>query len=109
MMKRRVLFLFLFLPAIACAANVEDVRILNAASGRDNLKLQVQPKSGSSYFFVDIMSSDPEAFEKVGAVVKKLLRGDRYRLDLSIPNFSASPSGSYYRSEDIRFSGAEKK
>lgn len=107
-MKVKKLILGLcFISSVASAAILEDVRILNVKSGRDNIELKLQTKDGAkdSYFYVDIVNNDAGSFEKLAHVIKKLMLRDKYKLDLSIPSFSAFPSGSYYKSEGITFYG----
>lgn len=105
-MKKIIMGLF-FVSSIASAAKLEDVKILNVMPGRDNFELKLQMKDGprDSYFYVDITKSDPDSFEKLVHIIKKMMRRDKYKLDLDIPSFSASPSGSYYKSEGITFYG----
>lgn len=93
------------IPIICHAAHLEDVKILNVKPGQENLQLKLQSKDGppGSYFYLDIMKNDHESFEKMILVFKKLMLKEKFRLDLDIPSFSASPSGSYYRSEGIAF------
>jgi len=104
--KKLIVGLYL-ISSIASAARLEDVKILNVMPGRDNFELKLQTKDGpkDSYFYVDITKSDPDSFEKLVYVIKKLMRRDKYKLDLDIPSFSASPSGSYYKSEGLTFYG----
>lgn len=96
---------------IAFGAKLEDVKILQAVAGNGSFKLKLQTKDSpsNSYFFLDITMSDPGSFDKLVHVIKKAVRKDSYRLDLDIPSFSTSPSGSYYRSEDIRFNGRSSR
>lgn len=93
---------------LAIAANLEDVSVLDVIPKRDSFELKLHQKDGAkdSYFFVDITKSDPESFEKMGYVAKKLLRGEKYKLNLRIASFSASPNGSYYKSTGILFFGS---
>lgn len=107
---RSFLAILLF-PTLAFGAKLEDVRILNVQPDPEAFKLKLQLKNGSadSYFFVDIVKSDPESFQKSMTVIKKLLQKERFQLDLEIPSFSASPSGSSYRSESVIFRGTEKQ
>jgi hypothetical protein len=108
---KRIIFATVFLFSnFVFAARLEDVRILKITPGRDNFELKLQTKNGpvDSYFVLDVMKSDPESFEKLVHIIKKVAYKDRYKLDLDIPSFSASPSGSYYRSEGITFSGVSQ-
>lgn len=100
-----------FFSSFASAAKLEDVKILNIKSGRDNFELKLQMKNGpkDSYFFVDIVKDDKNSFDKLVHVIKKILNKDKYKLDLDIISFSASPSGSYYRSEGINFYGTTQE
>ena len=105
-MKKMIIGL-LFASNVASAARLEDVRILNIMPGRDHFELKLQIKDGprDSYFYVDIVKSDPDSFEKLVHVINKMRLRDKYKLDLDIPSFSASPSGSFYKSEGISFYG----
>jgi hypothetical protein len=102
---KRWLLLLCFVPSVAFAARLEDVTVLDAKTGPDSVELKLHSKDGppGSYFFLDIIKSDPGAFEKLAHVIRKLMARDAYRLDLDIPSFSVSPSGSRYRSEGIGF------
>ena len=109
-MKMKTMIVFLCLIAhSAFAASLEDVRILETAPGKDSLELKLQTKDGpkDSYFFVSIEKSDRAYSEKLALTDKKLKLGNEFKLDLDIPSFSAFPSGSFYRSEDVRFSGKD--
>jgi hypothetical protein len=111
-MKNIFLFLFIGLfPLVSSAAHLEDVKVLNVKSGYDNfiLKLRAKDAPADSFFYLEIVKSDPEAFEKMIFVTKKLTQGDKFRLDLNIPSFSISPSGSHYRSEGIIFTAPGEK
>ncbi|MNK12018.1 hypothetical protein D3C87_300740 [compost metagenome] len=111
-MKMTKLILGLCLvSSFASAAQLEDVKILSATPQEQSLKLKLQTKGGSkdSYFFVDIMKNDTESFNKLVHVINKMANKERYKLNIDIPSFSASPSGSYYRSNGLTFSGVEKK
>ncbi len=105
-MKKAILVLF-FISSISSAARLEDVKILEFASGQDSFELKLKTKDGAanSYFFVDIVKTDPNSFEKLVHVINKLSQRDSYKLDLNIISFSPSPSGSYYSSESVIFSG----
>ena len=109
-MKKLILALYC-LSSTTMAARLEDVKILNVTPGQENFELKLQTKDGpkDSYFYVDIVKSDPESFEKLVQVIKKLTRQDKYKLDLDIQSFSASPNGSYYRSEGLIFSGPTRE
>lgn len=104
------LLLLFFIGSSAWAAKLEDVKILSVEPAKDHFQLKLQPSVGpkDSYFIVDIMKDDPDAFEKLGYVFKKVMNKDHYKLDLKIPNFSASPSGSHYHSEGLDFKGSAK-
>jgi hypothetical protein len=94
-----------FLANNVHAAKLEDVKILEANFSQNCVTLRLHSNLGAkdSYFFVDITKSDPSSFEKMGMVIKKLERGEEYKLDLEIISFSVAPSGSYYRSESVKF------
>lgn len=89
------------------AAKLDDVTILDIKQVSDNFELKLQIKNGpkDSHFFVDIVKKDENAFSKLAIVLKKLKMKNDFKLNLEIPSFSASPSGSYYRSNDIKFLG----
>lgn len=91
----------------AHAAKLEDVTILylKAGKGSFELKLQVKDAKKNSYFLVEIVKEDEQAFEKLALVMKKLKRKDAFKLNLDIPSFSVSPPGSYYRSDSVKFTG----
>jgi hypothetical protein len=104
-MKVWMLLLF-FLPSVALAEELKDVRLLDAKPGPDSVELTLHAKRGppGSYFFVDITKSDPDSFGKLAHAINKIMRRDEYRLDLNIRSFSLLPSGSRYRSEGTDFS-----
>lgn len=103
------LFMLLLVSNSALAAKLEDVKVLEASSTKDGVELKLQSKGGAkdSYFVLNVTKSDRDAFDKLALVIKKLKKGNDFRLGLDIPSFSAFPSGSYYRSEDVVFSGIE--
>jgi hypothetical protein len=106
--KMRFLISLLFVAcSVASAAKLEDVKLLGAKAGADNFELKLQLKDGppNSFFYIDIVKTDPDAFAKMIHVANKLMQKERYRLDMDIISFSASPSGSYYKSKDIIFRG----
>ena len=105
-MKKFILGLFL-ISSVASATLLEDVKALNMKPGRENVELKLQKKDGpkDSYFYVDITKNDPDSFEKLVHVIKKLMRQDKYKLNLDIKSFSAFPSGSYYENQRVTFSG----
>lgn len=88
---------------ICLAARLEDVKILEIKPGQENFELKLKAKDAppGSFFYLDITKNDPESFEKMILVIKKLMQKEKFRLDLDIPSFSVTPSGSYYRSEGI--------
>lgn len=106
-----LIVIFSLFSATANAAKLDDVKILEVAPGTENVKLKLHSDLGKkgSYFFVDVVKTDPESFGKLALVLKKLKGKSHFRLDLNIPNFSPAPSGSYYRSNDVTFSGDELK
>ncbi len=108
-MKKIILF-FCLLANSAWAQKLDDVKILSVVPGKDNVEVKLQMKNGpkGSYFFVDIKKADPEAFEKLVLLMKKISKKDSYKLNLDILSFSSSPSGSYYRSDSVTFSGSDK-
>ena len=105
-MKKLMMIVLALAFSTAHAARVEDVKVLDLKYGKDAFELRLQIKDGpkDSYFLVDIVKEDPKAFDKLALVIEKIQRKDM-KLNLDIPSFSASPSGAYYRSLDVRFSG----
>jgi hypothetical protein len=105
-MFKLMVFIF-FIGCTGLAARLNDVRILSVNPGQDNFELKLQMKDGpkDSFFFVNIIKNDAESFEKLIHVVKKMGQPDGYKLDINIPSFSASPSGSYYNSVGLSFYG----
>jgi hypothetical protein len=98
------LFLLVLMNAcVASAANLEDLTILDIKPGQSHLKLKLRSKDmpEDSYFFLDIVQSDPDSFGKMMLIIEKLARGDSYRLGANVKSFSDSPSGSYYKSEGV--------
>lgn len=109
-MKKLILVLT-FVSSVASAARLDDVTILNITPGQDNFEVKLQAKDApkDSYFYLDISKSDPDAFDKLGQVVKKMVGREKYRLDLDIPSFSAFPYGSYYKSDSLTFYGSSDR
>lgn len=99
------------ISSMAHAARLENVKVLNVEYGRDSVevKMQLAGAAANSYFLISIMKTDPDSFEKLGHVQKKVGLKDKYRLDLNIPSFSPDPPGSHYRSPDITFFGGENR
>lgn len=64
-MKTLVIFFYL-MANTGWAAKLEDVNILKISPEKDNFELKLQVKDGpkDSYFFVDIVKSDVDSFEK---------------------------------------------
>ena len=89
------------------AAKLEDVVVLDITHGKENVELKLQAKNGpkDSYFIVDVVKNDKDSFAKLAIVLKKLKNRDNFKLSLNIPSFSMTPSGSYYRSDSVDFSG----
>lgn len=101
---------FKIIPILLLAANaawadpLENVKISDVTLSKGSVRLRVQNGSSpEAYFFVDVTRDDPKSFEKLGLVTKKLVAGEKFRLDMSIVSFSAHPGGSYYRSKDVTF------
>jgi len=112
-MKKLILIIGLLMVTVhsTWAAKLDDVKVLGIASEKDRVELKLHVSSGSkdSFFFVGMVKSDAESFEKMALVIKKLLLGDNFKLNLNIKNFSMSPSGSYYPSDSVNFSGIEQE
>lgn len=91
----------------ANAAKIDDVTVLDIKYGKDSFEIKLQAANGpkDSHFLVDIVKSDKDSFDKLALVLKKLKKRNDFRLSLDIPSFSMSPSGSYYRSESVTFTG----
>jgi hypothetical protein len=107
---RKFILTLCLIPSIAFATKLEDVKILSVAPGNDKLELKLRSKEGpkGSYFYVDITKRDANSFEKLVHVINKLMRRDKFELDMDIQSFSPSPGGSYYKSEGITFYGTAK-
>lgn len=105
---QKIAFLSFFTGNVALGAELNDVQILEYVPNKDSVRLKIhakeQPKDG--YFFLEIVKSDPQAFEKTLQVLKKVRWGAKYNLRLNIPSFSPSPSGSSYRSDAVTFGEA---
>lgn len=107
-MKTLFILTLALLMTNANAANLDNVKILDIKQEKENFSLKLQDSSGAkdSYFFVDIVPEDKEAFAKLALVLKKIKLKEKFKLALVIPSFSASPSGSYYRSNGVMFKGS---
>lgn len=107
---KNLLKVIIFVLAIntAFSATLENVALLDIKHGKENFILKLQSKKGpsGSYFFVEITESDKDAFDKLALVIKKLKKGEDFKLNLIIPSFSVSPSGSSYRSDSVTFLGS---
>ena len=106
-MKTLTTIIFLSLTiGSAFAAKVEDVKVLDVKYKKDSFEVKMQTKDGKkdSYFTVDVVREDAQAFEKLAHVIQKTKRPE-YKLDLDIPSFSAHPSGAYYKSTSVKVSG----
>lgn len=92
----------------ANAAKLDNVKILDIKQEKENFSLKLQDSAGAkdSFFYVDIVAEDKEAFAKLALVLKKIKLQEKFKLALMIPSFSASPSGSYYRSNSVQFMGS---
>lgn len=114
-MKKILLLNFLLLlPFLASAELLKDVAVLELIPKQRILEVKLQIKGGGtkSYFTIGLEDSDPKAFEKSLLILEKMKLKDKFTLNLDIPSFSASPSGSYYKSIGIQFSSslaAQKK
>lgn len=99
--------IFLLTAAQGHAADLRDVKVLSVEpTDKESIKLKLQAPGGpkNSHFFVDVVKTDPEAFQKIYLVTKKLKAKGGAKLNLTIESFSHTPSGSYYRSESVKFS-----
>lgn len=99
--------IFLLTAAPAAAADLRDVKVLSVEpTDKESIKLKLQAPTApkNSHFFVDVVKTDPEAFRKIYLVTKKLKSKAAVKLNLEIESFSHTPSGSYYRSESVKFS-----
>lgn len=91
------------------AKNLEDVTLLDIKYVNQGFELKLQTKEQApknAYFIVDIIREDEKAFEKLALVLKKQKKKESFKLDLDILSFSAFPSGAYYRSTSVKFSGS---
>lgn len=106
-MKTILCLIFLSLTMTVHAAKIEDVKVLEVKylKGSFEVKLQVKDGKKDSYFLVDIVKDDEKAFEKLALVMKKVKKKD-FKLNLEIPSFSAHPSGAYYKSPSVTFTGS---
>ncbi len=93
------------------AANLNDVALLSLKPKKESfeLKLRVKEAKENSYFLVEIGKDDEHALEKLSLVLKKLHLKNSFKLNLTIPSFSVSPSGSYYKSNYVQFSGSSEE
>ncbi|MES3038628.1 MAG: hypothetical protein V4736_12045 [Bdellovibrionota bacterium] len=107
----KLLILLSLFSSVGFAARLEDVKILSAVPGQDSFELKLHANEGASdsFFFIEIVKSDPDSLEKMNHVFKKLMKKEKYRLDLDIMSFSVSPNGSVYRSEGIGFYGSDNR
>ncbi len=109
---RYFFWMILLISGPAGAAKLEDVTVLNINPGKndDSVKLKLRAAKGpkDSFFYVDIVKNDAEAVAKIALAIKKMKNKNEMRLTLEIPSFSMSPSGSYYRSEDVTFSSPKR-
>ena len=107
---KTIILLTLFTLAIgtAHADKVEDVSVQDLKYGKNSfeVKLQIKGAKKDQYFLVDIVKEDEKALEKVALVLKKMKLKNSFKLNLNIPSFSPSPSGSYYRSNDVTIEGS---
>lgn len=110
-MKKQIVVAILLISSFSFAAQLEDVKILNIKPGTENFELKLQAKEGSSdsYFYVDILKSDKDSYDKLVHVIKKITRREQYKLNLEIPSFSLTPSGSYYRGDSVLFSSSSDR
>lgn len=106
---KKLLLILLFSTSSVFAARLENVKILSTVANKEGVELKLHANQGpkGSYFFVVVSKFDNDSFYKLALVIKKLEKRDGYKLDLEIPSFSMSPSGSYYRSESVNFTGYE--
>lgn len=106
-MKAIICFILLSLTMTVHAAKIEDVKVLDVKylKGSFEVKLQIKDGKKDSYFLVDIVKEDEKAFEKLALVLKKV-KGKGFKLNLEIPSFSAHPSGAYYKSPSVTFTGS---
>jgi hypothetical protein len=105
----KIIFSLLFLANSASAAKLEDVEVLAFTPTKESITLKLHASQGppDSYFTVDLTRTDPNTFDKLNYVMKKLENKKGYKLSLNIRNFSMSPSGSSYKSESVVFSGTD--
>lgn len=102
-----ILILLNFMVGSAFAAELMDVKLLDVTYKKSSFLLKLQVKDGpkDSYFNVEIVQEDQKALEKMALVLQKMKQKENFKLDLNIPSFSVSPSGSYYRSLYVTFLG----
>ncbi len=89
------------------AAKLDDVTILDLKYVKESFEVKLQTKDAKkdSFFIVSIVKKDEEAFKKLALVLNKLKNKDSFKLNLEIASFSASPPGSFYRSDNVKFVG----
>lgn len=107
-MKTKFKMIFLILiSTLTFAKQLDNVNVLDITQDEDKfvLKLQDSEIGGTSFFIVEINKSDKESFVKLDYLIKKIKNKENYKLNLEIPSFSAYPSGSFYKSENVKFSG----
>jgi len=107
-MKLILLGILILISRSFSADYLEDVAIMDVTTNNQNilLKLKTHKAPNNSYFFVDITQSDKDLFNKFVHIINKQKYGSRYQFNLNIPSFSTNPSGAYFRSDDIIFSGS---
>ncbi|MBT7409891.1 MAG: hypothetical protein HN826_09340 [Methylococcales bacterium] len=104
------LVILLLIATASFAEKLEDVEVLNSKQSKNGitLKLQAIKEGKESFFYVDVTKDDRNSFEKLHFVIQKLKNGAKFKLNLNIKSFSFFPSGSYYRSQSVGFSGNVK-
>lgn len=110
-MMKAILALSCLAANPAAAAKLKDVKILGTTVEKDGVELKLHTDLGAkdSYFLVKITKLDKQAFDKLLLVMRKQEGKDQFQLNLDIPSFSPAPSGSFYRSERVKFSGVKAK
>lgn len=93
------------------AATLNDVVLLSLTPKKESfeLKLRVKDAKENSYFLVEIGKDDEQALKKLSMVLKKIHLKNSFKLNLTIPSFSVSPPGSYYKSNYVDFTGSTEE
>ena len=106
----KFLFLTVFVLLIirpAQAVILTDVEVLEIKSTEagEEVKLTDHKETPGGYFFVLLDKKDSALLAKSALIKKKQLLKNKFKLTLEIDSFSATPSGSSYKSSYVEFKG----